>query len=42
LGLATTAQFLQTFQEFPPSQRADSWSIDKLTERFLQQPQEAR
>jgi arylsulfatase len=42
LGLATTAQFLQTFQEFPPSQRADSWSIDKLTERFLQQAEESR
>ncbi len=35
LGLATTAQFLQTFKEYPPSQRADSWSVDKLTERFL-------
>jgi arylsulfatase len=42
LGLATTAQFLQTFQEFPPSQRADSWSIDKLTERFLQQAEDGR
>jgi arylsulfatase len=39
LGLATTTQFLQTFSEFPPSQKADSWSIDKLTERFLENPQ---
>ena len=42
LGLASTGQFLQTFQEFPPSQRADSWSIDKLTERFLQQAEGQR
>jgi len=40
LGLASTAQFLQTFQEFPPSQRPDSWSIDKATERFLEQAQQ--
>jgi arylsulfatase len=38
--LATTTQFLQTFSEFPPSQKADSWSVDKLTERFLQNPEE--
>jgi len=42
LGLATTAQFLQTFNEYPPSQRPDSWSVDKLTERFLQQAQQKR
>ena len=34
-GSAATAQFLQTFREYPPSQRPDSWSINKLTERFL-------
>jgi arylsulfatase len=35
LGLGATAQFLATFEEFPPSQKPDSWSIDKLTERYL-------
>lgn len=35
LGTATTAMYLQTFAEYPPSQRPDSWSIDKLTERYL-------
>ena len=34
-GLATTSQFLQSFQKYPPSQKPDSWSIDKLTDRFL-------
>ncbi|MEO0436297.1 MAG: arylsulfatase [Pseudomonadota bacterium] len=34
-GSAATAQFLQTFGEYPPSQRPDSWSITKLTDRFL-------
>ncbi|MEM1403249.1 MAG: arylsulfatase [Pseudomonadota bacterium] len=34
-GSAATAQFLMTFGEYPPSQRPDSWSVDKLTERFL-------
>jgi hypothetical protein len=42
LGLATTAQFLQTFAEYPPSQKADSWSVDKLTERFLQEAETGR
>jgi arylsulfatase A-like enzyme len=37
LGLAMTGQFLQTFAEYPPSQKADSWSVDKLTERFLKE-----
>ncbi|MCZ6830457.1 MAG: arylsulfatase [Gammaproteobacteria bacterium] len=32
LGLATTGQFLETFKQYPPSQRPDSWSIDKLTD----------
>ncbi len=35
LGLAQTSIFLQTFAEYPPSQTPDSWSVDKLTERFL-------
>ena len=35
LGLSVTAQFLQTFEQYPPSQKPDSWSIDKLTERYL-------
>lgn len=33
-GLALTSQYLQTFQQYPPSQRASSWSIDGLTEKF--------
>ncbi|MBE9548517.1 MAG: arylsulfatase [Proteobacteria bacterium] len=37
LGTAHTAMFLSTFAEFPPSQKPDSWSIDKLTDRFLKQ-----
>jgi arylsulfatase len=35
LASAVTARYLQTFAEYPPSQKADSWSIDKLTERYL-------
>jgi arylsulfatase len=35
LGTAVTAQFLSTFKEYPPSQKPDSWSIDKLTDRYL-------
>ena len=35
LGLSVTARFLASFQQFPPSQKPDSWSIDKLTERYL-------
>jgi len=35
LGLAATQQFLMTFKEYPPSQKADSWSVDKLTEQLL-------
>ena len=37
LGLATTAQFLETFKEYPPSQRPDSWSIDKLTRDLFEE-----
>ena len=40
LGLAMTGQFLQTFKEFPPSQKADSWSVDKLTEAYLKQSEQ--
>ncbi|MEJ2530162.1 MAG: arylsulfatase [Halioglobus sp.] len=32
---AVAASYLQTFAEYPPSQRPDSWAIDKLTERYL-------
>ena len=35
LGTATTALYLQTYGEYPASQKPDSWSIDKLTERYL-------
>ena len=35
LGVSVTAQFLQTLAAYPPSQKPDSWSIDKLTERYL-------
>jgi len=35
LGLATTRQFLETFRQYPPSQKPDSWSIDKLTEQLF-------
>ena len=34
-GMAATAMFLSTFKDYPPSQKPDSWSIDKLTERYL-------
>jgi len=42
MGLAQTTLFLQTFAEYPPSQKADSWSVDKLTERFLQQAEQGQ
>tara|TARA_R110002110_G_scaffold415765_3_gene655273 strand:- start:36897 stop:38423 length:1527 start_codon:yes stop_codon:yes gene_type:complete len=35
LALATTAQFLETFEKYPPSQKPDSWSVDKLTEKYM-------
>ncbi|MEH6549729.1 MAG: arylsulfatase [Pseudomonadales bacterium] len=35
LGLATTAEFLATFEEYPPSQSPDSWSVESLTDHFL-------
>jgi arylsulfatase len=34
-GAAVTQLYLQTFKKYPPSQKPDSWSIDKLTEKFL-------
>ena len=34
LGAATTAQWLQTFVEFPPRQVPGSFSIDKIVEKM--------
>ncbi len=42
MGLAQTTLFLQTFAEYPPSQTPDSWSVDKLTERFLKQAEKGQ
>ena len=42
LGLATTAQFLQTFEEYPPSQTPDSWSVEKLTKAYLEKAEQSR
>lgn len=36
LGSAVTQQYLATFREYPPSQKPDSWSIDKLTDELLE------
>ena len=35
-GVAAMVLFLQTFKEFPPSQKPDSWSIDSVVERYLE------
>jgi arylsulfatase len=35
MGGAVMQRFLMTFEEYPPSQRPDSWSIDKLTDQYL-------
>ena len=35
LALAKTAEFLATFKQYPPSQKPDSWSIDKITGQML-------
>ncbi len=35
LSLSKTGAFLQTFKDYPPSQRADSWSVEKLTDQLL-------
>lgn len=40
MGSAVMARFLQTFSAYPPSQRADSWSIDKLVETLFQTVEE--
>jgi arylsulfatase len=37
MASATNTRYLQTFAEYPPSQRPDSWSIDKLTDRYLKE-----
>jgi arylsulfatase A-like enzyme len=37
MGTAAMTQFLMTLEEYPPSQRPDSWSIDKLTDKYLKQ-----
>ena len=42
LGLAQTTVFLQTFAVYPPSQTPDSWSVDKLTERFLKKSEKGQ
>ncbi|AQA18312.1 arylsulfatase [Halioglobus japonicus] len=36
MASAVTTQYLQTFEQYPPSQVPDSWSIDKLTDKYLQ------
>ncbi len=36
LGSAVMQQFLMTFREYPPSQKPDSWSIDKIAEQLYQ------
>ena len=35
LGSAATVMYLETFAAYPPSQKPDSWSIDKLTDKYL-------
>jgi arylsulfatase len=42
MGLAQTGMFLQTFAEYPPSQKPDSWSVEKLTEHYLQQAEKGQ
>jgi len=34
-GVAVMSRFLATFKDYPPSQKPDSWSIDKPTEKYL-------
>ena len=36
MGGAVMTRFLASFEEYPPSQRPDSWSIDKMTDQFLE------
>jgi arylsulfatase len=35
MGGAAMRRFLMTFEDYPPSQRPDSWSIDKMTDKYL-------
>jgi len=35
MGASAMSRFLMTFEEYPPSQRPDSWSIDRMTEMYL-------
>lgn len=34
LGSATTFEWLQSFQEFPPRQVPGTWSIDQIVEKM--------
>jgi arylsulfatase len=34
-GLAESQKFLLTFQEFPPRQRPDSFSIDQIAKKLM-------
>lgn len=36
MGAASSRIFLQSFVKYPPSQRSDSWSVEKITEQLLQ------
>jgi hypothetical protein len=35
---AVVAQFVATFQEFPPRQRPSSFSVDEIMEKMLTKP----
>ncbi len=35
LGLSKTAEFLSTFEEYPPSQKPGSWSVEDVYHRFI-------
>jgi arylsulfatase len=35
LGMAVTQQFLETFREYPPSQKPDSWNMEKRMQGLL-------
>ncbi len=37
LGAATTAQFLATFEEYPPSQPTGDWSIKSVYDHYMKQ-----
>jgi len=36
LGLATVTQALDSFKEFPPTQKPDSWNLDKIADKLQQ------